>query len=66
MHHLCPPDDGNKPPFVYCLHYTTLIWALEAVQNKGEVSRRGNEPKNRAHYNEEDITWFNGALAHHM
>jgi len=46
MHHLCTPDDGNKPSFVYCLmnglHYTTLIWALEVVQNKGDVLRRGN------------------------
>jgi hypothetical protein len=70
MHHLCTPDDGNKPPFVYCLinglHYNTLIWALVVVQNKGKVSRIGNERKNRANYNEEDITWFNGELAHQM
>jgi hypothetical protein len=70
MHRLCTTDDGNKPPFVYCpingLHYTTLIWALEVVQHKGELSRRGNEPKNSANYNEEDITWFNGELAHQM
>jgi len=70
MQHLCTPDDGNKPLFVYCLmnglHYATLIWALVEVQNKGAVSRGENEPKNRANYNEEDITWFNGELAHQM
>jgi len=43
MHHLCTPDDGNKPPFVYCLinglYYITLIWALEEVQNESEVCK---------------------------